>query len=299
MRVVTLPNGMEAELPPNEKEALVLYKEIFETDSYLKHDIEVRDGDCVFDVGANVGLFSASLVQRYRDLRIILFEPLPDTFAMLERNAERLLGGARVTLVPAGVSFAPGEATFEFDTAWTAVAGASAFLRETEALRRSARREAGLLAWTRAAVDYRARAGILRASTARRLGAALSNPVSRPLALVGIFAFSSVTALKRRRRLRRITCNLTTISAAMREHGIDRVDLVKVDVEGAEWAVLQGIDAADWPRIRQLALEVHDVDGRVARMQELLEDKGYEVTVEQDDWRGLELQGIWMLYARR
>jgi FkbM family methyltransferase len=284
---------------PSDMEAAFHYSEIFEAGAYLKHGLEIADGDCVFDLGANVGLFSASLAQRYRDLRLVLFEPVPDTFAMLERNAERLLGGARVTLVQAGVSSAPGKATFEFDPSSTAVAGASSFLRETDALRRSARREAGLVAWSRAAMDDGERAGTVPAETRRRLNAALGNPFLRPFTIAAIWAYSAVAGLKRRRRVQRIDCELTTVSAAMREHDIEQVDLMKIDVEGAEWAVLQGIEASDWPRIRQLALEVHDVEGRVERTRALLEDKGYTVVVEHNDWRTHELQGIRMLYARR
>ncbi len=298
MPVVTLPNGMVVETP-NDKEASFVYNEIFESGTYLKHGLEIGDGDCVFDVGANVGLFSASLAQRHRDLRLVLFEPVPETFAMLERNAERLLGDARVTLVRAGVSSAPGTATFESDPSWTIDAGAASFLREIEASSRSSRREAGLLAWNRAAVDDASRAGVIRASTAARLHAALSNRVLRPFALGVIWAIFAVSALNRRRRRRRIDCELTTISAAMREHDIDRIDFIKVDVEGAEWAALEGIEESDWPRIRQLALEVHDVDGRVGRVRALLEDKGYKVVVAQDEWRLLELQGIRMVYAHR
>ena len=67
----------------------------------------------------------------------------------------------------------------------------------------------------------------------------------------------------------------------MRELGIEHVDLLKIDVEGAEWDALVGIEETDWARIRQLAIEVHDVDGRVARIRELLERKGYDVAVER------------------
>jgi 31-O-methyltransferase len=298
MPVVTLPNGMVVEAA-NDREAAVLYHEIFEAGTYLKHGLELGDGDCVFDIGANVGFFSASLAQRHRDLRLVLFEPVPSTFAILERNAERLLAGARVTLVPAGVSSAPGKVTFEVDPTWTIDAGASPFLRDIEASSRSARGEAGLVAWDRAWVEDGERLGVIPASTARRINTALSKPLLRPFALAGIWALFRVVALRRHRRRRRVECELTTISAAMRAHDIDRVDLVKIDVEGAEWAVLQGIDEDDWPRIRQLALEVHDVDGRVDRMRALLEEKGYEVVVEKDDQRLLELQGIRMFYARR
>ena len=39
------------------------------------------------------------------------------------------------------------------------------------------------------------------------------------------------------------------------------MDLLKIDVERAEKEVLQGILPSDWPKIRQVAMEVHDVDG--------------------------------------
>lgn len=70
---------------------------------------------------------------------------------------------------------------------------------------------------------------------------------------------------------------LTTVSALLRrpELGLGNgVDLLKVDVERAELAVLRGVDAADWPRIRQVSMEVHDVDGQLERVLDLLRTQG-------------------------
>ena len=62
------------------------------------------------------------------------------------------------------------------------------------------------------------------------------------------------------------------LSAYLRD---DRpVDLLKVDVEGAELDVLTGIDEPHWPLIRQVLLEVHDQDGRLTRICELLSARG-------------------------
>ncbi|WP_147450807.1 FkbM family methyltransferase [Streptomyces hoynatensis] len=58
-----------------------------------------------------------------------------------------------------------------------------------------------------------------------------------------------------------------------------RVDLLKVDVEGAEYEVLLGIDAADWPRIDRLIVEVQDLDGRLDLICGFLRDKGYRTEV--------------------
>jgi hypothetical protein len=72
------------------------------------------------------------------------------------------------------------------------------------------------------------------------------------------------------------------LSDVLAQTGVERIDLLKIDVQKAESEVLAGIDDADWPRIGQLAVEVHDLGGRLAEIQELLAGKGYRVTVEQD-----------------
>ena len=48
-------------------------------------------------------------------------------------------------------------------------------------------------------------------------------------------------------------CAMTTVSALISEHSLKRVDLLKIDVEGAELDVLRGIDQKDWPTIRQVS----------------------------------------------
>lgn len=56
----------------------------------------------------------------------------------------------------------------------------------------------------------------------------------------------------------------------------DNVDLVKVDVEGAEWEVLEGSKEV-LPKIRRWIVEVHHLEqkGRIAKW---FEDKGYATT---------------------
>lgn len=52
------------------------------------------------------------------------------------------------------------------------------------------------------------------------------------------------------------------------------VDLLKIDVERAELAVLRGVQPEDWPRIRQVSMEVHDVDGQLQRVLDVLQTQG-------------------------
>ena len=61
--------------------------------------------------------------------------------------------------------------------------------------------------------------------------------------------------------------------------------------------MLEGIDPEDWQKIRQVVVEVHDLDGRLERMQQLLAEQGFVVEVEQEV--GLIGTNIYSLYARR
>ena len=93
-------------------------------------------------------------------------------------------------------------------------------------------------------------------------------------------------------------CPITTASALIDRHGIDGIDLLKVDVEGAELEVLEGVTGHDWSRIRSVVVEVQDVDGRLGAIDTLLRDYGLtELTVEQEAvFRGSH---VWNVYARR
>ena len=73
----------------------------------------------------------------------------------------------------------------------------------------------------------------------------------------------------------RVTCGVTTVSSLMRTHGVEeRVDLLKLDVEGDELAALEGVEAAHWPAIERVCVEVFDIDGRLEAVQTLLRERG-------------------------
>lgn len=51
---VQLPNGWSVPAQ-SQVEALFIYREIVEQQCYLQYGIQIRDGDVVMDVGANIG----------------------------------------------------------------------------------------------------------------------------------------------------------------------------------------------------------------------------------------------------
>ena len=51
-----------------------------------------------------------------------------------------------------------------------------------------------------------------------------------------------------------------TLSSVIREQGITTVDYLKIDVEGNEVSVLEGIEEMHWPIIKQVAIEAHNAE---------------------------------------
>jgi thioesterase domain-containing protein/acyl carrier protein len=94
------------------------------------------------------------------------------------------------------------------------------------------------------------------------------------------------------------TCQVKTLSRVIEENRIETIDLLKIDVEKAEWDVLKGIKPGHWPRIRQIVIEVHEMHqnrGLLNQITGLLESKGYRVAVEQVQL--LEETRLYNLYA--
>ena len=74
-------------------------------------------------------------------------------------------------------------------------------------------------------------------------------------------------------------CAQGTVSQLIARHALRRVDLLKVDVEGDELLVLRGVGADDWPKVQQVAVEVHDVHGRLDACVALLRRHRFATTV--------------------
>ena len=287
IRRIALPNQLEV-WAPNAFEAALVYREIVTDSTYQSHGIALGPNAIVFDVGANVGLFAVHLARTIPSAQVHAFEPVPELFEALQRNLAEYAPAARAHNI--GLADRERSATFEVDKflTITATMHPQIFGRGRGF---SARR------WAAAAI---ADAGKVQPSrTLRLLHAGLETPATRLAVLALMAPVAVLLAIRRWIFLQRPQCRLTTLSKALASSGVPHVDLVKVDVEGAEEEVLAGIDNGDWPRIHQFAIEVHDIDRRLDRLSSLLEDRGYRTSRVRADWALHELLGIWTLYAVR
>jgi FkbM family methyltransferase len=245
-RLASLPNGMEIAYQ-SRAELDHFYSDIFEKKIYLQHGISLRDGDCVFDVGANIGLFSLFVRHAYPSASLFSFEPAPPLHAIARYNLARY--GADAFVFDFGLSNAEGAATFTF---YPNSSGMSSFHAD-EAEERSALR------------------AVFQAEL-RRGAPGMEQLLKHEEDL-----------LEQRLRRETFTCRLRTLSDVILETGVECIDLVKIDVQKCELEVLEGVREEHWPLLRQLVVEVHDVEGRVAKIRALLEARGFDVLAEQDE----------------
>jgi FkbM family methyltransferase len=199
------------------------------------------------DVGANIGLFCIRLRDLCPEAQIIAYEPMPAAYAALQRNAADLNGDIRA--VPLALGAEPGNVTFEQFPGLTALSTANHAVGE-----RLAGGIRSLLS-SQGSADIRA---ILNRTGAydRMDDAGFVDELLRPEI---------------------INATVDTLAHQMECQGIDRIELLKIDTEGSERAVLDGVGPL-WPRIRQLMVEVHGgADERDAIAAELRE-RGYRVT---------------------
>jgi amino acid adenylation domain-containing protein/FkbM family methyltransferase len=237
-----LPNGLTVfHLNPGETD--YLYRGIFEEREYFRHGIALPEDATVFDVGANIGLFSLLAARLSPGARIFAVEPLPPIAEILRANAQ--LHGLNARVVEAGLGREEGRATFAFYPHLSLVSGRYPDReREKEVVRAFVRDQ-------------------LRADG----GAGLSDAALEEL-------------LDERLAARDYPAEIRTLSSLIREHGVERIDLLKVDVQRSELEVLAGIADHDWPKIRRVVMEVQDVDGEVERIASILRGRGFGVRAE-------------------
>ena len=76
---------------------------------------------------------------------------------------------------------------------------------------------------------------------------------------------------------------IKTLSSVINSLAIESIDLLKIDVEGEEYEVLRGINQNDWSKIKQIVLEVHDIEDRINRIKKLLESQIFQVIVNHNN----------------
>lgn len=238
-------------------------------DGYLTNGIQINDGDTVLDVGANIGIFGVRASQKGKMVKVYCFEPIPEIAETLAKNAE-LVGGNQISVCKYGVSSENTEAEFTYfpNTPALSTLHPDHWDNDPQAFKNAVK-------------------------------GTMKNPPENmrwmkliPTVFSGLIASYLVSGRKQ------VKCSLRTLSTVIEEEKIQKIDLLKIDCEGAEWDVLQGIKSEDWPKIKSLVIEVHDIDNRLNIIQDLLKTHGF-IKLHSEREAGLETTAMYNLFALR
>jgi amino acid adenylation domain-containing protein/FkbM family methyltransferase len=239
-----LPNGA-AVAHLNKNETDYLYQEIFCRQAYLRHGIDINDGDCVFDVGANIGLFMLYVNHVYKNSSIYGFEPNPVVYERLRANASLYFPNARLFNI--GLSNETKSSCFTFFRGFSLLSG---FYPDPETEKRVVKT-------------------FMRNEQ--------KNGASEMIELIN----QADDILDARFSSEAFTVQLNRLSSIIESEHIDSIDLLKINAEKSELDVLNGIGEKNWQKIKQVVLEV-DLEEHLPVVISLLETHGFEVAVEQD-----------------
>jgi FkbM family methyltransferase len=271
MKSCLLPTGERVYYRSQADVDLLLQEGAAEHHVYASHGIRLAEGDVVVDVGANLGFFTLFVARSLREATILAIEPVPDVFAMLHRTVE---SNCRCDVRLANCAIGPvgGTATITY---FPRVSVASSLHhRDTR--------------------DFRAHSrSFVLGELARR-----STVVARLMAVTPRWAWMPLAEVIRRffHASRRVDCVVRPLADLIREQRLSRIDLLKVDTEGAEEDVMESIDADQWASIRQVVVEVHEGPESARRMCSFLEAKGFHTTSEP---LRADAPHLFVVYAQR
>lgn len=256
---ISLPSGQNAYCL-NKPEAVFLAQEM---PGYFDHGIDLPMGTddsppVVFDVGANIGLFTMLACHLSGGaVRVFAFEPIPETFEVLALNAAAC--GSGVSVYNHAIGQSEGMLTlthFPQSSIWS-----SACRPDEDADCERERMCKGV-------------------ETVVEQGTVMPWLRFLPAALRKWLIRLSVRQMSRRMR---VDSRVRPLSSVIAEQGVQKIDLLKIDVEGAEIEVLAGISDTHWPLIRQVVIEVEKFDTRSREVELLLRRQGFnQIVVDQD-----------------
>jgi FkbM family methyltransferase len=290
IRERTLPNGMKAFGCSGDLFEDFVYRENFVDRTYLSHGITVDSKSTVLDVGANIGLFTMSLLKAYPGIRIHCIEPVPVLYNACRQNAART-ARAPEDVVCHNVALGDSEGSVPFRYNAQASATSGMFKTSAVLIPRSRR----VTSWLAAVLDDGVLGGVLPGFV-KVLPPILRAPVVGPVVAIvlipvwvvlGIFHFAGQLPAQK------FDAKITTLDSIIKNHNIEKADLVKVDVEGAELMVMKSISKEAFSRIKQIVIEVHDIDDRTNVLTSMLREHGFNV--KKSERESLETQNLFRL----
>lgn len=254
-----LPNGIEI-YHLNNHETDFMYKDIFQDLIYLRNGISIKKDSCIFDVGANIGLFSLFVKQNYPNTKIFAFEPIPllrDTFQLNLRKYKNTI------ISEYGLSNKDTETTLTYYPNYSIMSGFHCDFNE----------------------DVKILSECIDKDVLKENSDSYSD---RDLKILSHIKLKEKQTIK---------CKLTTLSSYINLNKIQQIDLLKINAEKSELDILNGIKKNDWPKIKQIILEVNDLRGSLEQIRKKLIENNFNIIVEKEG--GKRTSYLFNIYATK
>ncbi len=249
-----------------ENEAIVLDEHI---KGYLSYDVNIKNGDTIIDVGANIGVFGVRLSDTYPNINIHAFEPIPEIYKVLEKNAQ-ISNNKNFKTYMVGVSNENKELNFTYYPNSPALSTAQPEI------------------WEKDQNNFiSAVQGNISNAPKNFWWAKLIPKFLTPLIAKYLTSNSQ-----------EITSSVITLSKLIETERINIINLLKIDCEGEEINVLLGLKNEHWNIIQAIVMEVNDVENNIQKAKKLLTEKGFQhVRLEKE--KGFEKTKLINIYAQK
>jgi hypothetical protein len=277
----------------NRAETAFLFDEIWGADSaYGRADsIEFKPGSIIVDAGANIGLFALYAADRCGGMATIYaFEPIPPVFDVLAANAASANQGGYENLNRKGVG---GKLDIKTYNSGLGADNSDLVFHY----------HPNFSIWSTSDGEF---AADRVSRITQDIKQATKNSPSAVMRFIALVVPSPIVILICRLLLMRlgktveVKARLITLASVIEDQDIERIDILKVDVEGAEIAVLDGVGDENWPKVQQAVLEVESFAKR-DRVEAFLRSKGFHThsfASERERTPGVSSE-VSMVYARR
>jgi len=293
---VTMFDGARIAAISGDVGAVGVYKEMYQDNVYFAHGVslEKRANPVVIDAGVNIGLFSRFIAEKFPTAKVFGAEPIDVLATCAKKNNTKF--GDRVKILQAGLGKKAGAATISYKPTLT-----SASTMHVDEVKECAEKNA--VEWICGLIIDGQRLGeipfifsplikLLHVHYLRVLVLLVFLPVGLWVAAWKIGGTLSA---------RSITCKIVTVDEMLKTLGAPtsgKIDLLKIDVEGAEMDVLEGISDELWSRIDQAVIEIHDLHGRADKIKRLLASKGFtKLKIDTEVWEVHRLLNLVTIFA--
>lgn len=266
-----LDNGTVVSSLQNTEKRWDISSQLVHVKQYLKYGVHIKPGDTIFDIGANIGMFGLVAYDLCnQDADVYCFEPIPHIFEDLEKNLS-CVNPDRLKAFLFGFSNINGKVEFTYYPNAPALSTIHPENMEKGLEQMITSIEEG--------IDE-----IPDFFDTGKESEKLSNNSELTEKEVRFKKLRTILGLKTAFQEKNVICDVKTVSSFIQLEGIDKIDLLKIDVNGSELDIINGIDKEDFKKINQIVIEVPLGGEKLDKLKSILESSGFSrVTVEEQD----------------